>query len=369
MAVQGHLVRFELQGPPLMSSVFCKPVSIGGPQGSGLDFPVWPILVPAADGFQVCYTDDEDLRDTYLQRGFCGLDAALRDQFDHDCHKRAGGYVATTVKHEKSGKSKQTSQEDELSQKRESRSLQNDQDEENMPQAVFEPFSIFGYFSLPAPRFLMKTMRRMRPHADKLSESTVTLFEVMYYFNFFATPVLGLFLLVVMGIAGAVTLIMEILGLISPDVVDRPNRSKRVPVTAGRSSAAAAMTTAASTMTEATTSPVLRPRVATTTAAAAGAAASPTVDTPTGQAARANHSRISDEEKDKEDDGVGKDESFELVPKMPSTKAADANAVSNTNADDNGIATVETWRWRQQQLQRLQQLQRQRNVRAQSLNN
>jgi hypothetical protein len=81
----GHYAVVGIQQPPLLPAVFCQPVAIGGPGGAGLDFPAWPILVPTKDGVQVCFTDDENFRDTYLQRGFCGLDASFRDKFDYNC--------------------------------------------------------------------------------------------------------------------------------------------------------------------------------------------------------------------------------------------------------------------------------------------
>ncbi|AEO55004.1 hypothetical protein MYCTH_2298331 [Thermothelomyces thermophilus ATCC 42464] len=338
MAVQGHLFHFELQSPPFMPSVFCQPVGIGGPQGPGLlDFPVWPILVPAADGFRVCYTDDEDFRDAYLARGFCGLDAAFRDQFDHDCHRQAV-HVAPTVREEKLGRPKQTSQ-DGGSQKGKSRSSRNDQ-EESMLQTMFEPFSVFDYLSLPVPRFFMNAVRLVRPYVDKLTRCTLTLFGVMCYISFLAMPVIALALLAVTGIVGAVILSLENLGLIKPGTLDPPNPGKRVPATAKISAAAA------------TTSPIPRPRVA------AAAAADPTMATTTRRAATANHKDIYKDNYD--DDVVGKEEPFELVPRMSSAKAA------SSEADESGIATVETLRRRLQQRklqQQQQQQQQQRNVR------
>ncbi|KAL2165598.1 hypothetical protein VTG60DRAFT_4265 [Thermothelomyces hinnuleus] len=335
MAVQGHLFHFELQSPPLMPSVFCQPVGIGGPQGPGLDFPVWPILVPAADGFQVCYTDDEDFRDAYLARGFCGLDAAFRDQFDHDCHRHAV-HIAPTVREEKLGRSKQTSQGG-VSQKGKSRSSRNDQ-EESMLQTMFEPFSVFDYLSLPVPRFFMNAVRLVRPYVDELTRCTLTLFGVMCYISFLAMPAIALVLIAVTGIVGAVILSLENLGLIKPGTLDPPNPGKRVPATA-RTSATAATTT----------SPMTRPRVA-------AAAADPTIATTTRRAATANHKDIY---KDNYDDDDGKEEPFELVPRMSSAKAASGEA------DESGIATVETWRRRLQQRkqQQQQQQQQQRNVR------
>lgn len=81
---RGHYAIVGIQEPPLLTAVFCQPIAIGGPGAAQLDFPAWPILVPTSDGIQVCFTPDEEFRNTYLQRGFCGLDASFRDQFDHD---------------------------------------------------------------------------------------------------------------------------------------------------------------------------------------------------------------------------------------------------------------------------------------------
>jgi hypothetical protein len=81
----GHYAVVGIQEPPLLSAVFCQPIAIGGPGGAGLNFPAWPILVPTEDGVQVCFTPDENFRNTYLQRGFCGLDASFRDKFDYNC--------------------------------------------------------------------------------------------------------------------------------------------------------------------------------------------------------------------------------------------------------------------------------------------
>ncbi|KAL2176987.1 uncharacterized protein P884DRAFT_202075 [Thermothelomyces heterothallicus CBS 202.75] len=347
MAVQGHLFHLELQSPPLMPSVFCQPVDIGGTQGPGLlDFPVWPILVPAADGFQVCYTDDEDFRDAYLARGFCGLDAAFRDQFDHDCRLQAVR-VAPTVREEKLGRPKQTSQ-DGGSQKGKSRSSRKDQ-EESMFHTMFEPFSVFDYLSLPVPRFFMNAVRLVRPYVDKATRCTLTLFGVMCYISFLAMPVIALALLAVTGIVGAVILSLENLGLIKPGALDPPNPGRRVPATAKTSATAA---TAAST-----TSPMPRPRVA-------AAAADPTIATTTRRAATANHKDIYKANCDDDDDDVvGKEEPFELVPRMSSAKPASGEAY------ERGIATVESLRRRLLQLQQRkqqqqqQQQQQQRNVR------
>jgi hypothetical protein len=80
-----------------MPTVFCHPVAIGGPVGVGLDFPAWPILVPGREGdVQMCYTNDEQFRDTYLQRGFCGLDTSFRAQFDYECPEQQIIQVAPT---------------------------------------------------------------------------------------------------------------------------------------------------------------------------------------------------------------------------------------------------------------------------------
>lgn len=347
-----------------MPSVFCQPVSIGGPRGSGLDFPVWPLLVPAADGFQVCYTDDEDFRDTYLERGFCGLDAAIRDQFDHDCHRQAG-YVAPTVKEEKPGKSKQTSR-DRVNQQRKSRTSPNDQEGGSLLQTMFEPFPIFGYFSLPAPRIFMNTMHLVRPYMDKLVESVVTFFEVTCYISLFAAPAITLFMLALVCIVGAIAWSLEILWLSVPDTPNRPSRRKRISATAQKSpteptTTIATTTTTAARTAQTTTSPIPRPGVAATASAASTTAASdPGVGTPTHRAAKAN-----DQNAREHNDPNGYEDTFEMVPKMPLAKATGARILADSDSDGTGVATIETWRRRrlEQKSQRQQQQEQQQQQR------
>jgi hypothetical protein len=98
MSWQDHHALRGIQWPSLVPTVFCQPVAIGGPGGLGLEFPAWPILVPGKEGVvQMCYTNDEQFRDTYLQRGFCGLDASFRAQFDYECPLQQVIQVALVV--------------------------------------------------------------------------------------------------------------------------------------------------------------------------------------------------------------------------------------------------------------------------------
>jgi hypothetical protein len=93
-----HHLHIGLQVPSLAPTTFCQPVTLGGPGGHGMEIAAWPILVPAAkDGFQICYTSDKNFRDTYVERGFCGLDASFRDQFNHKCPEQLI-HVAPTVR-------------------------------------------------------------------------------------------------------------------------------------------------------------------------------------------------------------------------------------------------------------------------------
>lgn len=83
---------------PLLPGIFCTPIDVervrasydSDPDGAvGFapgpergELPTWPILVPAAQGFGACLTSDEVLRDTYIAKGFCGLDASFRSRFN-----------------------------------------------------------------------------------------------------------------------------------------------------------------------------------------------------------------------------------------------------------------------------------------------
>ncbi|KAK4251371.1 hypothetical protein C7999DRAFT_10857 [Corynascus novoguineensis] len=225
MELHGHYIRFELQSPPLLPTIFCQPVSIGGPHGLGLDFPVWPILVPADEGFNLCYTDNENFRDTYLRQGFCGLDSSFKDQFNYNCHKQAV-QVAPILREKRLGRQEQINQES-VSQDRGSGSSQyNRQEKKRMLQAYFEPFSVFGYFSLPVPRFAMNTLRCVRPYVETMVKSVLTVFGVLCYFSFFATPVVGIIVLMVGAALGVIALLLESSGLVRPGAFDAPKDTR-----------------------------------------------------------------------------------------------------------------------------------------------
>ena len=76
---------FETFTMAAIPATFSPPVTVVGPEEM-LGAPAWPILVPGTDGVQATYfTYDKEWRDTYLEKGFCGLDAGFRSHFDHDC--------------------------------------------------------------------------------------------------------------------------------------------------------------------------------------------------------------------------------------------------------------------------------------------
>lgn len=46
---------------------------------------IWPIMVPSKEGYQVCFTHDQKMRDAYLAKGICGLDPSFRQHLKYTC--------------------------------------------------------------------------------------------------------------------------------------------------------------------------------------------------------------------------------------------------------------------------------------------
>lgn len=92
MAIHMKLVEFHFGNLPLVPQVFCQPlaVQLDRPEFGWLsDIPMWPVVVPGPPGhpcdFRICLTFNRDIVDTYMTKGFCGLNSSFRRGFDYDC--------------------------------------------------------------------------------------------------------------------------------------------------------------------------------------------------------------------------------------------------------------------------------------------
>lgn len=190
-----HLPILGIQAPPLLSTVFCQPVAIGGPGGLGLSFPAWPILVPAREGIQVCYTRDEHFRDTYMEKGFCGLDASFRSQFDHHCPGQIVQVVPTVLEQQQNsdadqGNGAHQGQEPSNQDQREQSQLeqgQREQDQREQGQHEAQPIQDQqdangdDRHELTLWRWLMTPLHRTRGFVESFDGDFATIVKMLVY--------------------------------------------------------------------------------------------------------------------------------------------------------------------------------------------
>ncbi len=97
------LAALGLHRPPLFPAIYCPLGTVGGnaplSPAANLDATAWPILVPAGGGIQVCYTTSEGLRDTYLEKGFCGLPADFQKLFPDATCPPSANTIMVVVSH------------------------------------------------------------------------------------------------------------------------------------------------------------------------------------------------------------------------------------------------------------------------------
>ncbi|KAK4032285.1 hypothetical protein C8A01DRAFT_41280 [Parachaetomium inaequale] len=182
MSVRDFYVR--LQVPPVTPTTFCQPVALGGPGGRGLEPAAWPILMPAKDGFQVCYTLDKKFRDTYLDRGFCGLDASFRDQFDHKCPEQVI-HVAPTVREQGTGVCRD--------------------DDDRQERSIFDS----GWNGLK------NMLCRVRSYFERLNDGIESVWAVLFYFFFVTIPTASLASFTALVLICLFAQFLEVLGLVS----------------------------------------------------------------------------------------------------------------------------------------------------------
>ncbi|KAK4150151.1 hypothetical protein C8A00DRAFT_18272 [Chaetomidium leptoderma] len=204
-----HHPALGIERPPLLSTVFCQPIAVGGPNGLSLDFTVWPILVPGGDKEEVmvCYTRDKQFRNKYMERGYCGLDASFRGQFEYNCPEQII-HIAPTVREDDQHQSTQVHRPGtEDGSKRGGRNPKRHDDKPSLVR------SIYDFFSAPSRRHFMNIMHSIRRHFERFDGDVETVIMVIIYLSFY--PVLCLpSLFYYFVIFFIMSMVLEMIGLV-----------------------------------------------------------------------------------------------------------------------------------------------------------